>query len=112
VTAIVTGKHTEIVLNRGIGLHTILGLSIDCGVGEVLDKSFTVLMKYKDVFDDEEQVQDFIDRYNSKSKGEKIPSNYFEFLKDTSKMPRGKFIEMLARYGDPSEIELPLGFKN
>lgn len=24
---------------------------------------------------------------------------------------RGNFVELLARYGDPSEYELPLGFK-
>ena len=27
-------------------------------------------------------------------------------------LPRGKVIEMLAKYGDPSELELPLGFKD
>ena len=28
------------------------------------------------------------------------------------RMSKGRFIEMLARYGDPSELELPLGLKN
>jgi tRNA A37 threonylcarbamoyltransferase TsaD len=27
-------------------------------------------------------------------------------------MPRGRYIELLAKYGDPSEIELPLGLKS
>jgi len=32
-------------------------------------------------------------------------------LKDESKH-RGSFIEKLAKYGDPSEFEFPIGFKD
>lgn len=38
LSVIATGKHTEIVLTRGIGLHTILGFSIDLAVGTLLDR--------------------------------------------------------------------------
>jgi tRNA A37 threonylcarbamoyltransferase TsaD len=27
-------------------------------------------------------------------------------------MSKGRFIEMMAQFGDPSELELPLGLKN
>jgi tRNA A37 threonylcarbamoyltransferase TsaD len=54
VTVLATGKHTEIVLNRGVGLHTVLGISIDCGCGEVLDKAYNNLMRYNKVLQDED----------------------------------------------------------
>ena len=36
---LITGKHTELVLTRGVGLHTILGLTIDIAVGNCVDKA-------------------------------------------------------------------------
>ncbi len=39
MTLLATGKHTEIVLNRGVGLHTILGMTIDVAMGHCLDKA-------------------------------------------------------------------------
>lgn len=44
---LITGAHTEIVLNRGVGLHTVLGMTIDSAAGEVFDKAFVVLQKYQ-----------------------------------------------------------------
>lgn len=49
VTLIVTGKHTEIVLNRGVGLHTILGMTIDSAVGECFDKAFNQFKRHQSV---------------------------------------------------------------
>ena len=46
VSVLVTGKHTEIVLNRGVGLHTILGMTIDTAVGNTLDKAYRMFEKY------------------------------------------------------------------
>ena len=54
VTLLATGKHCEIILSRGVGLHTILGMSVDCGVGEVFDKAYLHFQKYKNVLQDEE----------------------------------------------------------
>jgi tRNA A37 threonylcarbamoyltransferase TsaD len=31
-------------------------------------------------------------------------------MKET-KMSRGRYLELLAKYGDPTEIELPIGLK-
>lgn len=39
LSVIVTGKHTEIVLTRGVGLHTILGFTVDMACGMMLDRS-------------------------------------------------------------------------
>lgn len=33
VSLLATGKHTEIILTRGVGLHTILGMTIDIAIG-------------------------------------------------------------------------------
>lgn len=46
VSLLVTGKHTEIILTRGVGLHTILGMTIDSAVGEGLDKAYLFFKKY------------------------------------------------------------------
>ena len=37
ISVLVTGAHTEIVLTRGVGLHTVMGFSIDIGIGSFLD---------------------------------------------------------------------------
>jgi len=49
MSVLVTGKHTEIVLNRGIGLHTILGITIDAAAGELFDKASTLILRYKEL---------------------------------------------------------------
>ena len=54
MSVLATGKHTEIVLNRGVGLHTILGISIDSAVGECFDKASNTMKKYKDVLRNEQ----------------------------------------------------------
>jgi len=38
LSIVATGKHTEIVLTRGVGLHTILGFSVDLAIGNFLDR--------------------------------------------------------------------------
>lgn len=38
LSVVVTGKHTEIILTRGIGLHTVLGFSMDIALGTLLDR--------------------------------------------------------------------------
>lgn len=113
VSLLATGKHTQIVLSRGVGLHTILGMSIDSAVGECFDKAYSYIVKhYREVLDNKEARQEFIDKFNQRvSKPSlKIPEGYFDFL-DNKKVCGGLFVEKLAQYGDPSETELPLGLK-
>lgn len=41
-----------------------------------------------------------------------IPEDYFNFI-DNSEISGGRFVELLARYGDPSDgTELPMGLKS
>jgi len=51
VSLLITGKHTEIVLSRGVGLHTVLGMTIDVAVGNCLDKAACKLMEAEDLRD-------------------------------------------------------------
>lgn len=37
VSILVTGGHTEIVLTRGVGLHTVMGFTVDISMGLHLD---------------------------------------------------------------------------
>jgi N6-L-threonylcarbamoyladenine synthase len=39
LSVLATGGHTEIVLTRGVGLHTVMGFTIDIGVGTFLDRT-------------------------------------------------------------------------
>ena len=112
VSLLVTGAHTEIVLTRGVGLHTILGMTIDVAVGETLDKAYSKLREYDHIYTDKQQIQSFVQEYNNdKDHEDKISSDYFDFLNtiSDSTIAPGLFIERLAKFGDPSEYELPIG---
>ena len=41
-----TGKHTELVLTRGTGLHTIVGMTIDIAAGNCLDRFAKIITEY------------------------------------------------------------------
>lgn len=41
LSVIVTGAHTELILTRGIGLHTVLGIEVDLSIGRLLDRCAT-----------------------------------------------------------------------
>lgn len=50
-----------------------------------------------------------MEEYNKKNPRDKIPQDYF---KDILKMPKnGKFVEKLARFGDPREFSMPIPSK-
>lgn len=61
---LITGGHTQIVLTRGVGLHTILGMTIDIAVGECLDKAYMFFKKYEATLKNVENQQEFIENYN------------------------------------------------
>lgn len=79
LTLLATGGHTELVLNRGVGLHTVVGMTIDIAMGQCFDKASNMLKLYEDVLKDEKQIKQFIADYNQKNE-EKIPDDYFVFL--------------------------------
>lgn len=56
LSLLATGKHTEIVLTRGVGLHTIIGITVDIAVGECIDKTYGQIKKYDNVLKDEKQI--------------------------------------------------------
>jgi tRNA A37 threonylcarbamoyltransferase TsaD len=64
----VTGAHTELVLTRGVGLHTILGISFDIALGNCLDKIAKDLREFKDVLEDKSQIKKFVSNYNKNRK--------------------------------------------
>ena len=73
INVIVSGKHTEIVLTRGVGLHTILGMTIDVAIGDCFDKAYTMFLKFEKILKNKKSQEDFIKKYNSNTKGEQIP---------------------------------------
>lgn len=89
-------------------------MTIDSAIGECFDKAFNYFKKYEKVLKDQDNIQEFIDTYNAQvkknGKGDIIPQDYFKFIFE-DKMSRGKYIELLAKYGDPSEVEFPIGLK-
>ena len=93
-------------------MHTVLGMTIDCAVGEVFDKASTQFKKYEKVLRSEDAQQEFIDKYNKRMGKEVIPKDYFQSFINDEKMARGRYIEMLGRYGNPGEVELPMGLKS
>ena len=112
---LVTGGHTEFVLSRGVGLHTIMGLTIDTAVGSYLDKAANNYEKLiEEVFSDKSKVSKFVDEWNRKNhfkleEGEQ-PLNADDFADQFlgKHSHGGVLLEKLASYGDPSEIAYPI----
>lgn len=46
LSIIATGAHTELLLTRGVGLHTILGFDVDIAIGRMLDRCANEVSKY------------------------------------------------------------------
>lgn len=57
ISLIATGKHTEIVLHRGVGLHTVLGMTIDVAMGSCFDKASNMIKKFDHLLKDETIIQ-------------------------------------------------------
>jgi tRNA A37 threonylcarbamoyltransferase TsaD len=49
---LVSGGHTEIVLTRGVGLHVIMGFSIDLALGSFIDSVARDVFERKDLLTD------------------------------------------------------------
>ena len=52
VSVLATGGHTEIVLTRGPGLHTIMGFTIDTAIGTYIDQIARLIAKRTDILCD------------------------------------------------------------
>ncbi len=49
LSVLATGGHTEIILTRGVGLHTIMGMTIDLAIGNYLDSVATNVLLRNDI---------------------------------------------------------------
>ena len=103
ITVLATGGHTEIVLCRGVGCHTILGFKIDQAIGTFLDKLVLEFKHFEKTLTDPKQIKAFVESYNAeRPDDQKIPDDYFTpdlFEKYTG----GPLFEKLAKYGNPRE---------
>jgi len=87
-------------------------MTIDTPIGQTLDRISYIYQYFEGVLKDKAAIADFVNRYNAAKDAEsQIPSDYFGFLEDPTMMG-GRFIEKMAKYGDPSrrEFALPLTF--
>jgi tRNA A37 threonylcarbamoyltransferase TsaD len=89
LSVVATGKHTEIVLTRGVGLHTILGFTVDLAVGNVLDRAGKEVAdycrhKFGLAFDGaptdsskRKLVTEFVQLYNKQNPTARISESFF-----------------------------------
>lgn len=98
LTVLVTGGHTEIVLTRGVGLHTILGFTIDLALGAYLDRIATEFQYHEKTLTDQSKIENFIKSYNARSANDQIPADYFDSI--LARHKGGPLLERLARYGN------------
>lgn len=106
LSVLATGGHTEIILTRGVGLHTIMGITIDIALGTFLDNVTRDVLMRKDLVGDKAKINSFVTLYNRTNPLHKIPTNYFDGLSEWA--TAGQTLEKLAKYGDPTEYELPI----
>ena len=109
LSVLATGGHTEIILTRGVGLHTIMGMTIDLAIGNYLDSVATNVLLRNDILQDKAQISAFITKYNKNNVQNQIPLDYFDGVESWA--PTGKTLEKLAKYGDGSEVDMPIPVK-
>ena len=64
LSVLATGGHTELVMTRGVGLHTIMGITVDLAVGVFIDSAVEMALARKDILGDEKQIRTFVYKYN------------------------------------------------
>ena len=121
ISVIVTGAHTEILLTRGVGLHTVLGYNIDIALGNLLDRCADEVIKYCRKYlglnfeggttdepsptpEQKKRLIDFCEEFTKKTPGPKVHTSDIWDLCN-KKVTGGPLIEALARYGDSSLLE-------
>lgn len=119
VSALVTGKHTEIILTEGVGNHTIMGKTDDIAVGNALDKLAVLVLERLEEIKEEgqlnRQIREFVSEYNADpERRSTMSSTYFDKMFRDVEGQRfhhgGRLIEVLAKYGDanrkqPQQVE-------
>ena len=64
ISVLVTGGHTEFVLTRGVGLHTVMGITTDDAIGTYLDRAARILKRQIPQVNDPEQIAQFVEEFN------------------------------------------------
>ena len=109
LSVLVTGAHTEIVLTRGVGLHTVMGITVDLALGNFLDRAAADIMPtFKAAVENKDKVAEFVAWYSAGHSDNPMPADYFEGVLLNPSMHGGQLIEKLARYGDPAGFALPV----
>ena len=71
LSVLVTGGHTEIILTRGVGLHTVMGFTIDIAIGTFLDRmAKNIAPTLMNALKDKKAVSDFESMYNEMNPGD------------------------------------------
>lgn len=100
VSALCTGKHTEIILTQGVGAHTTLGMTRDRAIGSALDRCAALVATRIQELANEGDLEGGIARFIESHEGN-IPEGYFDPILDTKKfMHGGRLIELMGKYGD------------
>lgn len=110
LSLLVTGGHTEIALTQAPGKHTVLGLTTDIALGNLLDRTAqTIHSLYTPLICDKEEAKKFRYNYNKENPGYQIPKNFFNKIqKRESKINGGAFLEILGQYGDKTRYSMPV----
>ena len=71
LSVLVTGGHTEIVLTRGVGLHTVMGFPIDIAIGTFLDRiAKNIAPSFTNALQDKTAAFKFVQKYNDSHPGD------------------------------------------
>ena len=76
------------MLTRGVGLHTVMAMSIDNSICSVIDHIAAEIIDYcKPIVTDKKRILEFIKEHNKAQKSEKthIPDNYYDDIVDLIK---------------------------
>lgn len=106
---LVTGGHTEIVLTRGVGLHTVMGITVDIAIGNFLDRcAKEIAPTLRAALEGEAAAAEFVAWHNAGHADDPMPADYFDDLLTDRAVHGGQLIEKLARYGNPATFTLPI----
>lgn len=110
LAVLATGGHTEIVLTRGVGLHTVMGFTIDIAIGNYLDRvGNTIGRELVRMVNDgavgREKLEDFVGNLHAKSK---VTVEEVRGLIEGETKFGGAHLEKFARYGDARRIPFPI----
>lgn len=82
VSALCTGKHTEIILTEGVGNHTTLGMTRDRAIGSALDRCAALVAKRIQELAAEANLEKEIRRFVESHRGD-IPETHFDPILNT-----------------------------